>query len=89
MNIEKIFWKFFKYFFLGLFALIIILFIFWDGGDQANNNNGFYSLSSSSTLSSDHPSYKTGYRYSCLYKHTETKKYMDWYSKEKCPKTRR
>ena len=69
--------------------IIIFTFIFWDGEDQANNDNGFYSLSNSSTLSSDHPSYKVGYRYSCLYKHTETKQYMDWYSKEKCPRTRR
>ena len=92
MNIEKIFWKVFKYFFIGLFAIIVFLMIFWDGDDKVDAENGYYSLLKSTTLSSNHPSYKAGYRYSCLYKHTDPNtnlKYIDEYSKQKCPKTTR
>ena len=56
-----------------------------------DTNNYYYKLSSSTTLSNNHPSYKIGYKYSCLYKDTDPNanlKFMDFYYKEKCPKTR-
>ena len=85
--------KFLKYLVIFFLFLIVISYCTNDGGKvkDSNTDNHYYVLSREDRLSSDHRMYKQGYKFICYYEDTDPNakiKIMDFYSQQKCTKSR-
>jgi hypothetical protein len=82
--------KYLIYFFLFLIVISYCANV-GDKVKDSNTDNHYYVLSREDRLSSDHRMYKQGYKFICYYEDTDPNakiKIMDFYSQQKCPKSK-